>query len=275
MVKRADGPCAVLEPGLVVLRQALCIAEQRELAAECWEAGLGLRNPDHSFFVDDDTLNGPKASRGRIFDSCESFAQLGLRVASACERWVATAREADVTMPRHRASHLLLLYYRAGGNLGFHRDEQANDGTGEEPVVSLSLGGSVDFAIRHSHSEPARVLTLHSGDVLLFGGRCRKLLHAVINTQPPPNEDSVLPAAACPGGRLSLTLRHAPEVRGHEHLYRTFRPQSDDPRREVTGDEQLLGASEAGQRLQRMRGASAAAKREGVERCARTVRFRN
>merc|ERR1712226_1285294 len=114
-------------------------------------------------------------------------------------------------MPRHEASHLLLLYYMQGGTLGFHRDEQANDGTGQEPVVNLTLGGDIDFAFRHHHADVARVVTLRSGDVILFGGPCRKILHAVVATRGVP--DNVLPPAAG-NGRLSFTLRHAPEVLG-------------------------------------------------------------
>eukprot|EP00929_Paragymnodinium_shiwhaense_P066155 TRINITY_DN33150_c0_g1_i2.p1 TRINITY_DN33150_c0_g1~~TRINITY_DN33150_c0_g1_i2.p1 ORF type:complete len:322 (+),score=68.34 TRINITY_DN33150_c0_g1_i2:117-1082(+) len=221
----------VLEPGLVVIRRALAKTSQQALAAEAWAEGAGERRPEHRFFEDDGTLRGPKA----------------------CEHWVARARAADPSMPKHEASHLLLLYYRLGGTLGFHRDEQANDGTGDEPVVNLSLGAEVDFAYRHCHSDVAKVVTLESGDVILFGGPCRRLLHAVLDTRPPSAEDlsDILPAdAGC--GRLSFTLRHAPEVLGFEHLYADFRPQSDDPKRRVTGDEVLLGESEAQKRLKDM-----------------------
>ena len=61
-------------------------------------------------------------------------------------------------------------------------------------------------------------------------------------------------AARIPGKNgYVFVMRHAPEVRGHEHLYRTFRPQAEDPKREATGDERLLGAKEAQRRLERMR----------------------
>ena len=239
----------VLEPGLALLRGAVGSAAQREVAAACWSAGR--RHRKHSFFDADGALNGPKATRGRAFDACERFGPLGARLVASCGDWVRAARAADPFMPAHTASHLLLLYYRAGGTLGFHRDEQANDGTGEEPVVSLSRGASADFALRHRHSEPARVVTLHSGDVLLFGGPCRRLLHAVVATHSSEG-GGILPDAAGADARLSLTLRHAPEVRGHEHLYQTFLPQLDDERRERTGDEALLGRDEARRRLRRM-----------------------
>ena len=241
----------VLEPGLVLLRGAVCTAEQRSLAAACWAAGCGRANPEHSFFSADGALNGPKARRGRVFDACEHFTGgLGARLMAGCDGWVREARATDAAMPQHTPTHLLMLYYRSGGTLGFHRDEQANDGTGDEPVVSLTLGASADLALRHEHTDPARVLTLHSGDVLLFGGPCRRMLHAVAATH--GVADGVLPEAAGAGARLSLTLRHAPEVCGHEHLYRTFRPETDDVRRAPTGDERLLGEEEARRRLRRM-----------------------
>jgi len=248
----SPGAAVVLEPGLVVLREAMDTDQQIALASEAWAVGRRKHNPVHSFFERDGTLRGPKGSRGRIFDACSSFPQgFSDILLPACSEWVLRARRADRSMPAHRASHLLLLYYRSGGTLGFHRDEQANDGTGNEPVVNLTLGAEVDFAVRHEHADVARVITLRSGDVIMFGGPCRRLLHAVVATR--SQVSSVLPADA-EGGRLSFTLRHAPEVLGKEHLYADFRPQADDPRRKTTGDEVLLGTEEAAKRLRKMRG---------------------
>ncbi|CAK0903710.1 unnamed protein product [Prorocentrum cordatum] len=144
------GGAAVLEPGLVVLRGALDAAEQRRLGSEAWAAGCGQRNPAHTFFEADGSLRGPRGTRGRIFDACLRFGpRLTGLLLPACAAWVSRARALDASMPGHEASHLLMLYYPEGGTLGFHRDEQANDGTGDEPVVNLSLGGEMDFAVRH------------------------------------------------------------------------------------------------------------------------------
>eukprot|EP00927_Polykrikos_kofoidii_P043604 TRINITY_DN37683_c0_g1_i1.p1 TRINITY_DN37683_c0_g1~~TRINITY_DN37683_c0_g1_i1.p1 ORF type:complete len:304 (-),score=30.20 TRINITY_DN37683_c0_g1_i1:407-1318(-) len=237
-----------VEPGLVVVRGVVAPATQRKLAAEAWAAGTGCRNPNHTFFEKDGTLRGPKGSRGRIFDALSNFdARLTGLLLPACEGAVETALAVDSRMPSHCSTHLLLLFYRTGGTLGFHRDVQANDGTGEEPVVNISLGGDMDFAVRHDHSEVARVLTLCSGDVVLFGGPCRKILHAVVDTRRDPI--SLVPC----GGRLSFTLRHAPEVLGQEHLYKHFRPQREDPHRRTTGDHHILGEEEAEKRLRAMR----------------------
>lgn len=243
------GEPVVLEPGLVVLRGALCREDQVVLAANAWEAGCSRHNSEHSFFEADGSLRGPKGRRGRIFDSCTKFDEsLTGRLLPACADWVRRVRAVDPMMPHHHATHLLLLYYPRGGSLGFHRDEQANDGTGDEPVVNLSLGDEMDFAVRHSHADVARVVTLRSGDVILFGGPCRRILHAVVDVRP---GDNVLPPEAA-GGRLSFTLRHAPEVCGHEHLYQDFRPQADDPGTRATGDELLLGGDESVRRLSMM-----------------------
>ena len=171
-VDAAPGQAVALEPGLVFLRRAVDTAEQRRLAAEIWATGSGRRGAQHGFFRSDGQLSGPKGQRGRIFDAADRFPALADLLLPACRRWVAVAQATDPAMPSHTATHLLLLYYRAGGTLGFHRDEQANDGTGDEPVVSLSLGGEADFAWRREHSEAAKVLTLRSGDVLLFGDTC-------------------------------------------------------------------------------------------------------
>eukprot|EP00933_Yihiella_yeosuensis_P037436 TRINITY_DN31382_c0_g1_i1.p1 TRINITY_DN31382_c0_g1~~TRINITY_DN31382_c0_g1_i1.p1 ORF type:complete len:320 (+),score=61.25 TRINITY_DN31382_c0_g1_i1:52-960(+) len=251
LAEASGGKPVVLEPGLVVLRNALDRTQQVELAKAAWMIGSGEWKTDHCFFEDDGSLRGPKGSRGRVFDACSNFPPLLSEVlVSHCSEWVERARLADAAMPKHKASHLLLLYYRECGTLGFHRDEQANDGTGDEPVVNLSLGSEMDFAVRHEHSEVARVVTLQSGDVILFGGPCRKILHAVLDTK--AVAESVLPLEAGTG-RLSFTLRHAPEVLGFEHLYADFRPQLEDPKQKVTGDELLLGQEEAAKRLHKMK----------------------
>jgi alkylated DNA repair dioxygenase AlkB len=236
----------LLEPGLVLLRSALSFTEQRRAAAAVWEASSG----EHGFFLPDGSLSGPKGRRGRVFDAAHAFPSLRDTLVPRCAEWVRAARAADGALPAHATTHVLMLYYKAGATLGFHRDEQANDGSDDAPVVSLSLGAEAHFAWRHAHADAAHVLALRSGDALLFGGPCRRMLHAIVDTLPTA-PSGVLPAAAG-GGRLSVTFRHAPEVCGQEHLYRAFRPEADDPNRATTGDELLLGDEEARERLRRM-----------------------
>lgn len=74
-------------------------------------------------------------------------------------------------MPEMDPTHALMLFYTSDRGMGFHRDEGDNDGKGDEPVVSISLGNTSEFAVKHSRHEPARTVMLESGDAILFGGQ--------------------------------------------------------------------------------------------------------
>lgn len=104
-------------------------------------------------------------------------------------------------------------------------------------MVSISLGNSCDFLYRQDAKEAARKIVLQSGDILLFGGCSRHMLHTVpvvhLRTCPPPLQElhlsalaaehegegegacSLIPAPSC--FRINLTFRHAPELLGREH----------------------------------------------------------
>ena len=115
----------------------------------------------------------------------------------------------------------------------------AHDGQSMCPVVSISLGNSCDFLYRNEVDEAARQMRLESGDVLLFGGPSRHILHTVPTvhqlTCPSPLQALHLRmlAPAAPSAqqqqgageppppppssfRLNLTFRHAPELFGKE-----------------------------------------------------------
>lgn len=94
----------------------------------------------------------------------------------------------------------LVNLYRNGARMGLHqdRDEAALDA----PVVSVSLGDSAVFRIGGvSRRDRTTSVTLHSGDVVVFGGESRLAYHGI---------DRVM-AGTSPlitgGGRINLTLR--------------------------------------------------------------------
>ena len=94
----------------------------------------------------------------------------------------------------------LVNYYDAGARMGLHqdRDETALD----VPVLSVSLGAKALFRLGGtSRKSPSRSLTLHSGDLLAFGGPARLAFHGI---------DRIV-VGSCglvpDGGRINLTLR--------------------------------------------------------------------
>jgi alkylated DNA repair dioxygenase AlkB len=55
------------------------------------------------------------------------------------------AQEVDVAMPEMEPTHLLLNYYVTALGMNWHSDDDPNDGDGDIPIVSISLGNSCRF----------------------------------------------------------------------------------------------------------------------------------
>ncbi|MGQ0616668.1 MAG: alpha-ketoglutarate-dependent dioxygenase AlkB [Acidimicrobiia bacterium] len=92
--------------------------------------------------------------------------------------------------------------YAAGSHLGLHRDgEEPSDA----PVVTVSLGDTCvfRFAAVDRRTGPFVDVELRSGDLLVFGGRNRRIYHGV-----PRVLDGTGPVGlGLPPGRLSITVR--------------------------------------------------------------------
>jgi alkylated DNA repair protein (DNA oxidative demethylase) len=100
----------------------------------------------------------------------------------------------------------LVNVYEASGKLSLHRDYDETDF--KWPIVSFSFGNDADFALGGlKRSDKTQGITLHSGDVMVFGGPSRLRYHGVKRIRPgtSPIAHPVLPE----GGRINLTLRRA------------------------------------------------------------------
>ena len=105
------------------------------------------------------------------------------------------------------------------------------------PVVSISLGNDCDFIVKNEPTDEPTVIKLHSGDIILFGGPSRNVLHTVQNIRTSTCPAPLLQlharmSAAAPAStlatqsldcfRMNLTFRHAPELLGHENDERFY-----------------------------------------------------
>lgn len=212
--RSCDEPAlSVLEPGLVHIRSALAPAEQE------WLAAVALQEGEHrGGFYEDSKLNST-SSRGRIYDCLQRFPD---GIQDFCTTQLTRAHAADPAMPAMLPTHLLLLKYATERGMGFHRDNGENDGAGDFPVVSLSIGNTCVFKLKHERSAPETQILLMSGDAVLFGGPCRQMLHAVTEVHP-ATAPSWLPAPFR-NARLNFTFRHAPEILGREKAFELFKP---------------------------------------------------
>ena len=101
----------------------------------------------------------------------------------------------------------LINYYQPGARMGPHRDEDEEELAA--PVVSVSLGDDCRFRIGgEKRRDPTRSMILHSGDVVVLGGKSRLAFHGVDRIM--PGTSALLRPYNCifpDGGRVNLTLR--------------------------------------------------------------------
>jgi DNA oxidative demethylase len=93
-------------------------------------------------------------------------------------------------------------FYDPSAHLGLHQDgEEPSDA----PVVTISIGDACTFRLAgvDRRARPFTDLELRSGDLLVFGGRNRRIYHGV-----PKVHGGTAPAGlGLPPGRLSITIR--------------------------------------------------------------------
>jgi hypothetical protein len=202
-----------LGPGLVCLRKFLSVETQIWLARESF--ALGESESDgaargQGFFAkgDDGTFKLNQGSRGRMILEPDAFPD-GI-LTRLCADAVTTACAADDDMPtKMNPTTCLVNFYKDGAEFKWHKDSEdpklVKSRTGP-PIVSFSVGLSGDFGYKYSFDDPEhRVVRLNSGDVLLFGGPSRMIVHSVLNVYP----------GSMPGhlrgkmlnGRLNVTVR--------------------------------------------------------------------
>jgi len=208
----SEARISVLEPGLVHISGALTETEQECLARVALEEG-----EQRGGLYESGQLNSTR-TRGRIYDTMERFPN---SMQELCAKQLARARGADPAMAAMVPTHLLLLTYATEKGVGFHRDNSENDGAGEFPVVSFSIGNSSVFVLKHERHGPETKLWLASGDAVLFGP-FRQMLHAVTEVHP-HTAPSWLPAPFL-NAPLNFTIRHAPEILGRETEFALFKP---------------------------------------------------
>ncbi|MET9497577.1 alpha-ketoglutarate-dependent dioxygenase AlkB [Streptomyces sp. NPDC006552] len=120
------------------------------------------------------------------------LADLGRRAVTAAYGGAAPAETYDIA---------LINYYDADARMGLHKDR---DEKSAAPVVSVSLGDTCVFRFGNTETRtrPYTDVTLHSGDLFVFGGASRFAYHGVPRTLP-----GTAPPELGLRGRLNITLR--------------------------------------------------------------------
>ena len=238
---------SVLRPGMVLLRSALTENAQRLMVAMAFRRGEqgeveGVAHGFQNWWAeapaapDGDTfgkslcnsrleLNVARKNAGRVYDAVRSFPG-GLSLEAAACAMHDAARAADPTLgaiKRVVPTHLQLWNYqpKKGVRIGWHRDNWWSDGSGDFPVLSLSIGATCRFLYKQNEEDENESVLLTSGDALIFGGPCRYIMHCVKRIHNPDSAPEWLQSPhPLAGGRLNFTFRYAPEAVGREGEYR-------------------------------------------------------
>lgn len=110
-----------------------------------------------------------------------------------------------------------LNYYTGRGRMGWHADDY-NFAKKDRPLVMANLGDAADFGYRTPVAAAAkgadRSVRLESGDVIVFGGEARDLVHALLRVYEGTAPANLRTLAGAPGGgpgplvgRVSVTWR--------------------------------------------------------------------
>jgi len=99
-----------------------------------------------------------------------------------------------------------LNFYTPHGRMGWHVDD-TNFAKAEKPIIMANLGDAADFGYKAKKSDKDLSVRLESGDVVVFGGPSRNLVHALLQVHP-QTSPLELQFPKTPGvGRVSVTWR--------------------------------------------------------------------
>lgn len=207
--------CKVIQSGLVLFKGALSQEEQETIA----KMSLTL--------VDNFKISA--RSRYRIYNAMTTYPD-NEYIMNIVRRYLKIASETDYSILTDDPTHLLFLRYESGGKIGFHRDNGENDGAGLNPVISFSIGNSCNFAVKDFKGCKVDI-QLDSGDIIMFGGKSRHILHSVTKVNQGTSPSYVRKIIG--DNRLNLTFRYAPEILGKESKFETYDVRSYKPTKNI------------------------------------------
>eukprot|EP01062_Namystynia_karyoxenos_P012632 TRINITY_DN14559_c0_g1_i1.p1 TRINITY_DN14559_c0_g1~~TRINITY_DN14559_c0_g1_i1.p1 ORF type:complete len:916 (+),score=266.44 TRINITY_DN14559_c0_g1_i1:102-2849(+) len=202
-----------LQPGVVLMRGMMDIRTQQWIVDESFRLGTNRDGVSGGFFrvLETGLTELNQGHRGQFGEDLRCFAPHMTDVAHHYLRHALNHAEAAQNLPQSRAHWCNFNMYgsRSPGIL-WHRDgdetkARVKAGRGR-PVISFSLGLSCEFRFKNDQGEDDKVVRLDSGDVLIFGGPSRNMLHCV--TRIYPGTTPKMLHWPYPEGRLNLTFRH-------------------------------------------------------------------
>jgi len=197
-----------VQAGLVLLKNQLEIETQKWLIDVAFGVGLATDKNKEGFYVENNgrfILN--QGTRGRVIKSIQDFP---VQFTDLCLRMLDIACAADSTLPRLEPNTVLLNYYNEKAYFKWHKDSEDPDlikTNKGKPIISFSVGMTAEFLYKVNYEdEKHNTILLSSGDVLVFGGPSRMIVHCInqiySKTMPGPLLSSTMRS-----GRLNITVR--------------------------------------------------------------------
>jgi 2OG-Fe(II) oxygenase superfamily len=158
-------------PGIVVIRESLTSVEQKRLIEIITRKG-GLKENGEWNFI---------AGRGRHFSKIKKYEKLDCEyIQQIVIRFKNQVENLDPLLQFDTVTHVLTLVYPTTKGLNWHVDDYGgNNGDFQAPVYSLTLGNSCVFSYKPVGFHDTYHIKLQSGDLIVFGGPQREMLHAV------------------------------------------------------------------------------------------------
>ena len=161
------------DAGVVIVRNILSLEDQLKLI-DIIERKGNLKDKDDKWnFL---------GFRGRCFSNISKYPDEDAAfLKSCCVKFKEIVEKLDSTLVWLPVTHMLTLWYPDTKGMGWHRDGYGgNDGDEGAPVYSLTLGNSCVFEYKlEDGKKTKKQVVLNSGDLIVFGGPQRLMLHRV------------------------------------------------------------------------------------------------
>lgn len=200
-----------LLPGFVLLPKVLSAElQQKLLDTACRVAAAPAPGQSGGWYrCSASTAQLNDGNKARFWDQIdkfpEDFRRLGEQLALAAGEASPILKQPAMDFePRVGA----LNFYTGKGRMNWHKDDY-NFAKKDRPIVMASVGDTAEFGYKMQAHEPDASVHLESGDVIIFGGPARDLIHALLQVYPGTAPEALHwdPHLNAAGHRVSITWR--------------------------------------------------------------------
>ncbi|KAK1436745.1 hypothetical protein QVD17_02527 [Tagetes erecta] len=213
----------VLQPGMILFKKYLTLMAQVDILNICQGGALGPGGFYQPSNESGDKLQLRMMCYGRNWDPTTGYVRryrsdgsepplLPYEFISLAENAIqdAQSQTSEVELPSMCPDICVASFYEDLDQLDLHQDcdESSNSLRRGLPVVSISIGNTMQFVYGHTNNEnKLDSVMLESGDVLIFGGKSRHIFHGVRKLHPDLGPSELYQQTGFRSGRLNLTLR--------------------------------------------------------------------